>query len=138
MIRKSGHRFSEKIMHKCKIRGAPESVQPELAIHRADFRRLDQPRMRDGDRMQRPFELLQPEREKLVEHRKLRTEIVVLPDVSLQKRGMVGHPVENMRRRQSVAFNLPPEVLRNHVCPPIQSDNKCLGTTVPIASSKSE
>jgi hypothetical protein len=60
------------------------SVQPELAVDRADLGRLDQTRMRHGDRVQRAFQGLQPEIEEFVERRKYRAEIVILPDIALQ------------------------------------------------------
>ncbi len=59
------------------------SVQSELAVDGADFRRLDQPRMRHRHRVQRTLELFQPEIEEFVEHWKVRAEIVVLPDIGL-------------------------------------------------------
>ena len=46
----------------------------------------DQPRMRDGDRVQRPLQGFEPEGKEPIERGKFRTEIVVLPDVSLQQR----------------------------------------------------
>src|SRR5438046_1516029 len=39
----------------------PGSIQPELPTNRADLRGLDQPGMRDGNRVQRPFQRLEPE-----------------------------------------------------------------------------
>ena len=59
------------------------SMQPELAVDGADLGRLDQPGMRHGDRVQRALELLQPEVEEFVEHRKVRAEVVILPDIGL-------------------------------------------------------
>ena len=63
--------------------GVPESVQPELAVDRANFGRLDQARMRHGDRVQRAFELFQPKVQELIQVREHRAEIVILPDVGL-------------------------------------------------------
>ena len=71
-------------------------MQPELAVDRADLGRLDQPRMRHGDRVQRAFQGLQPEIQKFVERRKYRTEIVILPDITLQQPGVIRPPVERM------------------------------------------
>jgi uncharacterized integral membrane protein (TIGR00698 family) len=59
------------------------SVQPEFAVDGADLGRLDQPRMGDRDRVQRALKGLQPEIQELVERRKRRTEVIVLPDVGL-------------------------------------------------------
>src|SRR5215469_7406512 len=71
----------------------PSSVQPELAVDRADLGRLDQPRMRHGDRVQRAFQGLQPEIEEFVERRKYRAEIVILPNIALQQPRVIGPPV---------------------------------------------
>jgi hypothetical protein len=59
-------------------------VQPKLAVDRSNLGRLDEPSMRHGDRVQRAFQGLQPEIEELVERRKCRAEIVILPDIALQ------------------------------------------------------
>jgi hypothetical protein len=71
-------------------------VQPELAVDRADLGRLDQTRMRYGDRVQRAFQGLEPEIEELVERRKYRAEIVILPDKALQQPRVIRPPVENV------------------------------------------
>jgi hypothetical protein len=42
-------------------------MQPELAVYGADFRRLDQPRVRHGHRMQRAFQFFEPENEEFVQ-----------------------------------------------------------------------
>src|SRR5262245_56205499 len=96
-------------------------VQPEYAVHRPDLGGLDQARMRDRHRMQRPFELLQPEGEEAVEDRELGAQIVVLPDVGLQQRRIIGHPVENMSRGEPVALELPSKVICRHAGPPDES-----------------
>src|SRR6516164_8830388 len=90
------------------------SVQPELAVDRADLGRLDQTRMRHGDRVQRAFQGLQPEIEEFVERRKYRAEIVVLPNIALQQPGVIRPPVQNVSCGQPIAFKLPPKVLRHH------------------------
>src|SRR6266705_6765433 len=77
--------------------------------------------MRDRDRVQRPLELLQPEGEEAVEDRELGAQIVVLPHVGLQQRGMIGHPVENVGRGEPVALELPSKVTCRHVGPPDES-----------------
>jgi hypothetical protein len=89
-------------------------VQPELAVDRADLGRLDQPRMRHGDRVQRTFQGLQPEIEELVERRKCRAQIVILPDIALQQPRVVWPPVENVSCGQPIALKLSAKVLRNH------------------------
>src|SRR5262249_17928889 len=111
------------------IRHSPESVQPELAVHGADFGRPDQARMRHRHREERALQLLQPERQKAVECRKSRAEIVILPDIGLQQGGMIGKPVEDLRRRQTVAVELASKVAGCNVlechdrCPPIRTSS---------------
>src|SRR5712691_7224437 len=105
------------------------SVQPELAVHRSDFGGPDQARMGDRHRKERSLELLEPERQKAVERRKSRAEIVVLPDVGLQQGGMIGKPVEDLRRRQTVAIELASKIAGCNVlgchdrCPPIPTSS---------------
>src|SRR6516165_1390037 len=95
------------------------SVQPELAVDGADFGRPDQARMGDRHRMERPFQSFQPEGQKLVEHRKPGAEVVVLPDERLQEGRMIRKPIKNLRRRQTVSFELASKVFGCHsVCPP--------------------
>ena len=60
-------------------------MQPEHAVDRLDLRRLDQLGMRDGHRDQRPFQLVLPERQEILQRRKFREQVVVLPDVGLQQ-----------------------------------------------------
>ena len=62
-----------------------KSVQPEHAVDGAQFGRLDQLGMRNGDGEQRAFELLLPEREKILQRRKFREQILILPDIGLQQ-----------------------------------------------------
>src|SRR6478609_968842 len=70
--------------------------------------------MRHRHRVQRPLQLFQPEGQKLVECRKLRAEIVILPDVGLQQARMIGHAVEYLRRSETVACKLALEIHRSH------------------------
>src|SRR5258705_12061958 len=60
-------------------------MQPEHAVDGAQFGRLDQLGMRNGDGEQRSVELFLPEGEKVLQGREIRKQIVILPDVSLQK-----------------------------------------------------
>src|SRR5690348_12499917 len=90
---------------------SPALMQLELAVDGANLGRADQPCMRYGDRVQRPFKGLQPEIEKLVERRKRRAEIVILPDIGLQQPRMVGPPVEDVSRGQPVALELLAKIL---------------------------
>jgi len=59
-------------------------VQPEFAVDSVKLGRLDQPRVRYGDRVQRTIQLLNPEVKKFVQLGKLRKKIEILPDVRLQ------------------------------------------------------
>src|SRR4029450_1434449 len=109
------------------------SGQVELAVDRAQLGGPNQARVRDRDRVERSLQLFQPEREKAVEHRKSRTQIIVLPDIGLQQRWMVGKPIKNLRSGQTIAFELAAEVpgchafvckaLRCHGCPPIRTSS---------------
>src|SRR5271163_1528684 len=59
------------------------SIQPELLSDRLEFRRLDQPRVGHGDRMQQTVEFARPEIQELHELRKMGMQVVLLPDVVL-------------------------------------------------------
>src|SRR5215813_7879902 len=52
------------------------SVQAELTVEGAQFRRTDQPRVGDRHGVQRSFELLLPELEEFLQQREVRKEIV--------------------------------------------------------------
>src|SRR5215470_13576193 len=93
------------------------SMQLENPVHRPQLGRLDQPRMRHGDREQRSLELFLPESEEILQRREFRKQIVILPDVSLQQRRVIRHPIENLRRRQTVTQHLFPEVFGNNPNP---------------------
>ena len=81
-------------------------MQPELAVDRLQLGRLDQLAMRHLHRMQRPFQLLLPEGQEALQLGEFGEEIVILPDVGLQKPIVVGTPIQNVRRRQAVAVDL--------------------------------
>src|ERR1043165_1551907 len=85
-------------------------VQPELAADRPQLGRLDQPAVRDRHRMQRPFELLDPEGQEALQLREFREQVVVLPDLGLTKPGVVGTPVQDLSGCQPVAAQLSFEV----------------------------
>src|ERR1700738_3796742 len=93
------------------------SVQPEHAVDGAQLGRLDQARVGDDDRVERPVELLLPEGKKSLEHRKLGAEIVVLPHVGLQQPAVVRPAIKNPRRGQAIAGKLALEVLGDHGVP---------------------
>src|SRR5580692_9161427 len=89
------------------------SMQPEYAVDGTQFSGLDQLGMGHRHGEQRSFELFLPEREEILQRRKFREQIVILPDVGLQQRGVIRHAIENLRRRQSVTQRQFPEVLGN-------------------------
>src|SRR6516165_2432771 len=93
------------------------SVQAEHAVDGAQLSRLDQPRVCHRHPEQGAFELLLPKGEKIQQRRKFRKQIVILPDVCLQQRGMIRHPIKNLGRRKSVAQHLFPEVVGNNPNP---------------------
>src|SRR5579884_2298932 len=96
------------------IRHPPSaSMQPELAVDSADFGWLDQLGMRHCDRVEGALQLLQPEIQKLVELGEPRTEVVILPDVGLQNVPIVRQAIQDMGRRQAIAFELTAKVMRN-------------------------
>src|SRR5689334_11181710 len=94
-------------------RVATTSMQPEHAIDGAQFSRLDQLGMRDADGIERALELVLPELQEILERGKFRKQIVVLPDVGLQQRRVIRHPVENLCRGQPVSQRQFPKVLGN-------------------------
>src|ERR1700746_2377003 len=87
------------------------SMQAEHAVDGAQLRGLDQLGMRDSDREQRSLELFLPEAQEIRQRREFRKQVVVLPDIGLQQRRMVRHPIKDLRRRQTVTQHLLPEIL---------------------------
>src|SRR5439155_19527555 len=81
-------------------------MQTKFAVDCAQLGGLDQPRMRDNHRVQGSLELFEPKRQKAIEHREPGTQVVVLPDIRLEERGMVGEPIEDLRGREAVALEL--------------------------------
>ena len=73
----------------------PRSVQDELPVHLAPFIRRDQLLVRVADRVQRPVELGLPEFDEPDQNRKLRRQVVILPDEALQQVRMIGKMIEN-------------------------------------------
>src|SRR5262245_7489853 len=108
-------------------------MQTKFAVDGAQLRGLDQARVRDDHRVQWPLELFEPKRQKPVQHRKPRTQIVVLPDIRLQERRMVGEPIENLCGGEAVALKLAAEIsganffgchsLSCHGCPPTRTSS---------------
>ena len=79
------------------------SMQPEDPVHGAQFGRLNQFGVHDGDRKQWALELFLPEGEEVLQRREIRKQIVVLPDVSLQQPGTIRTAINDFRCCQSVA-----------------------------------
>ncbi len=71
------------MMVQLQLMTVPRSVEPKLAVDRADLGRLDQARVCHRNRVQRALELFQPEIEEFVQRGKPRTNVVVLPNVGL-------------------------------------------------------
>src|SRR5690606_39009297 len=69
--------------------------------------------MADGHGVKHAVQGVGPEVQELVQHRKLRKQVVLLPDVALQQGRMVGHVVEDFRRGQPVALELLTELDRS-------------------------
>jgi hypothetical protein len=75
-------------------------------LYRVEFTGLDQPRLHHPHRMQRPVQILDPEIEEPAQFRKIRGQVVLLPDVALQEVLVVGHPVDDLCRGEPVALEL--------------------------------
>jgi len=60
------------------------AVQPEFALNEAELLRGDQPPMGDANPIERPIKIGGPEFQEIDEFRKVRREVVVLPDIALQ------------------------------------------------------
>src|SRR3954447_11635797 len=90
-----------------------ESMQPEHAVDGAELGRLNQPGMRDGDGKQRAFELRFPKGEEILQRRKIREQIVVLPHIGLQQPVAVRAAVHDFCRSQTIAKDLLAKVLGN-------------------------
>src|SRR3569833_2197625 len=73
--------------------------------------------MRHRDCIERPFQLLLPEGKEILQSREFWKQVVVLPDIGLQQRGMIRHPVKDLRRCQPVTQHLFPKVLGNNSNP---------------------
>jgi hypothetical protein len=81
-------------------------MQAELAFDKAELGRSDQPAMGDADAVERALQISRPEIEKVSELGEARREIVILPDIALQKLRMVGKAIEDLGGGQREAFDL--------------------------------
>ena len=68
-------------------------VNLEFRPYQLEFRRADEAGMSDGDPEEPALELCCPKIKERLEFWKARRQIVFLPDVALQKRGVVGEAV---------------------------------------------
>ena len=118
-------------------------MQTKFAVDRADFGRLDQARMRHGDRVQRALELLQPEIEEFVQLRETagkdrspaRRRSVTATDDPAAGRGYWPWSIRSLRAAgESLAK---PKSVSNPFCPPSQHGH-CSETRSSIASLKNE
>src|SRR5207248_6441041 len=116
------------------LNSAAPSVEPELAVDSPYLRRLDQPRVSNCNGMQRSFERAHPEAEEFLKGREPWAQIILLPDVGLQQRGMIRQTVENLGRGQPIALELPLEILRdlrNHERSPSSHPDNVMQQTHP-------
>lgn len=67
----------------------PASMKAEFRTQRLDLGRFDELRMADHNAIQWPFKLFLPERQELDQNRKIRRDIIVLPDIGLQQARMI-------------------------------------------------
>src|SRR5690606_39701281 len=84
-------------------------MQRDDPVDGAPFGWPDQPLMGDAYRVQRAVEALWPEFQDTAQFGKFRRQVIVLPDVELEKGGVVRHVVVDLRRGEPVALQLPAE-----------------------------
>src|SRR3990170_6335975 len=84
-------------------------VQPELAFDETELGRRYQPPMRHANAVQRAVEIGVPEIEEVEELGEAWGEVVVLPDIALQKLRMIRQPVKDFRRGQREPLDLAKE-----------------------------
>ena len=70
--------------------------------------------MRHDHRVEGAIEFFLPKGEEILECREFRKQIVILPDIGLQQRGMIRHPIEDLCRGQPLPQDLLPTILGNH------------------------
>ena len=97
------------------------SVNFEFGVQQSEFGRPDQLGVRNDYLEELAVELCGPEIQELFELWKARCQIVILPDVALQKNRMIGQAVNDLGRRQAEARELGFEVLVGNAC----VDNVC-------------
>ena len=77
-----------------------------LESHQTHFTRRNQPAADHVDGVQRPFYFPPPERQKAFQHRKFGRLVVVLPDITLQQRGIIGKAVDDFGGCEAEALKL--------------------------------
>ena len=108
-------------------------------VNGPQFGWFDESRVRHHHRMQGAIERFAPEIEKSLQFGEFRAEIVLLPDIGLEQPGVIGAPVEDMRRRQPVSGELTLEVTAGHLVLQIRlGDSNSRARDRSIASLKSE
>src|SRR5262245_21402564 len=88
----------------------PSLMQPVVGGQKAKLRRRDQLAVRDRDPKKLAFEVARPELEKILQAGEARVDVVLLPDIALQQRGVLGKAMKNLGGRQAVARQLRAEV----------------------------
>jgi hypothetical protein len=85
-------------------------MQSRQLHHAADFGGLDEADMGDSHGMQRAVQLSAPKLEEAMQRGKPGRLIVVLPDISLQQGLVIGQPIDDLGRRQTVTLQLTDEI----------------------------
>src|SRR5262245_33645338 len=81
-------------------------MQAEFAADKPQLRRRNELLMDHRHSMELAIEIARPEVEKILEARETRMDVVLLPDVRLQERWMIWHPVEDLCRRHRHSMEL--------------------------------
>ena len=87
-----------------------ELVHAKLSANKPQLGWSDEPLVCDRHTMELAIEIARPEVEELLEAREAGMDVVVLPDIRLQERGMIWHPVKDLCRRQAEASELCSEI----------------------------
>jgi hypothetical protein len=81
-------------------------MQTKYPVDGAQLCRLDQLLMRHLHRMQGALQLLLPKGKEALQLRKIRKQIVVLPNIRLQRPAMIWTPVQDLSSRQAKTTDL--------------------------------
>src|SRR5208283_3116345 len=104
--------FAQAMIFESRNRFKPASMKAEFRAQRLDLGRLDELRMADHNAIQRPFKLFLPERQEFDQNRKIRRDIIVLPDIGLQQAGMIWQMIKNLRRCKPISGELLDKIRR--------------------------